>query len=189
MTRRLLTSAATLVALAGFSASAEAQLTCSFAGAAGATCTVPTTHDLTATVVRTGKITISAAGTSVTPVAADYENSESALGTLFGGPTFTVKSNATYDVALTYPAAFTSPSSKPVENVAVQVANVGSCGATGVDGGYTALTAGGATTNIVTGASSTASAAKQLCVKVKWLWTADGPGAYTLPLTFKITAP
>jgi hypothetical protein len=141
------------------------------------------------TAVRVGQISLSSASTSVTPAESDYENSETSLGSLYYSPIFTVKSNSTYNVSITYGATFTSPSSKPVEQVAIQVANAGTCGPTFNDAGYTSLTAGGATTTIVSGATSTASRSKEMCIKVKWLWATDGPGAYTLPISFNVTAP
>jgi hypothetical protein len=141
------------------------------------------------TAVRVGRLTLSTASTNVTPTALDYENSETNLGTLFGGPTFTVKSNSTYSVSISYGATFTSPSSKPAQQVFYEVKNVGACTPTGINAGYFPLTAGGATTTIVSNASPTASRAQQLCIKVRWLWATDGPGAYILPIAFNITAP
>jgi hypothetical protein len=182
MSRKILATAVALAMLA-VSAPAEAQLTCNFAGAAGANCSLGA-HNLTATVERTGKITISGGSTDITPTAAHYEASETTLGTLVTGPTFTVKSNATYNVTLD-PTTWTAPYAKAIGDVALRVANVGACPAG--DAGYTALTAG--STSLVTAASPTASAAQDLCIKVKWLWTTDVPGPYTLPLVFKITAP
>jgi hypothetical protein len=171
--------------------SAQVSCTSGTGGSAGSpsSCTSPgTTLTATMNVVRVGELTINTASTAVTPDEPAYSASETGLGSLFGGPTFTVRSNSTYNVSITYGATFTSPNSKPATDVAIQ-ASPGSCNPTGNDAGYIALTGGGATTAIVTGASATAGTSRQLCVKVRWFWTADGPGSYTLPLTFSMTAP
>jgi len=150
------------------------------------TCAV--THSLTATVAKTAKLALSSASTQISsatgPTVADFEASEGAgVGSQVTGPVLTAKANTLYSVTFTYPATFTS-STKSAADIAYSTNTVvGTCGAT-----YTTLPATPASQSMIASGAATASAQRQVCFRVKWSWTTDAPGSYTLPLTFNITA-
>ncbi len=150
------------------------------------TCNV--THNLTATVAKTAKLALSSASTQISsatgPTVADFEASEGAgVGTSVNGPVLTAKANTLYSVTFTYTSTFTS-STKSAADIAYSTNTVvGTCGAT-----YTSLPSTPAAQSMIASGAATASAQRQLCFRVKWNWTTDGPGSYTLPLTFNITA-
>jgi len=150
------------------------------------TCSV--IHNLTATVAKTAKLALSSASTQISsatgPTVADFEASEGAgVGAQVTGPVLTAKANTLYSVTFTYPATFTS-STKSAADIAYSTNTVvGTCGAT-----YASLPATPASQSMITSGAATASAQRQLCFRVKWTWTTDAPGSYTLPLTFNITA-
>lgn len=187
MNRRLLVATAfALVAVIANPASAQ---TCNVeppSSPGTLTCTVA--HNLSASVVKTAKLALSTASTTISsaggPTVADFEASEGpGLGSQYTGPVVTAKSNTPYTVSFTYPATFTA-SAKVASDVAYSTnVVVGTCGAA-----FTSLPGAPASQSVIAGGVPTASAQRQICFKVKWVWTTDAPGAYTLPLTFNITA-
>jgi hypothetical protein len=187
MTRRTLTLAAA-IALAAGSTNASAQ-TCSVQPPTSpTTLTCSVNHNLTATVAKTAKLALSSASTQISsatgPTVADFEASEGAgVGTSVTGPVLTAKANTPYTVGFTYTSTFTS-STKSAADIAYSTNTViGTCGAT-----YTSLPSTPVAQSMIAGGVPTASARRQLCFRVKWTWTTDAPGSYTLPLTFNITA-
>ncbi len=187
MTRRTLLLAASIALVAGSTPVAAQSCNVEPPGSP-ATLTCAVTHNLTATVVKTAKLALSTAsttiGTATGPTVADFEAGEGAgLGNQFTGPVLTAKSNTLYSVTFTYPATFTA-STKAATNVAYSTNTVvGTCGAA-----YTSLPAAPVAQSMIASGAATASTQRQICFRVKWVWTTDGPGAYTMPLTFNITA-
>ena len=184
--RLLLVSSLALVAVVANPASAQ---TCNVeppSSPGTLTCTVA--HNLGATVAKTAKLALSSASTTISsatgPTVADFEASEGAgLGSQFTGPVVTAKSNTPYTVSFTYTATFTA-SLKVASDVAYSKnAVVGTCGAS-----FTSLPAAPAAQSVIPAGVATASTQSQICFKVRWVWTTDAPGSYTLPLTFNITA-
>ncbi len=187
MTRRTLTLAAA-IALTAASTTASAQ-TCSVQPPTSpTTLTCAVNHHLTATVAKTAKLALSSASTQISsatgPTVADFEASEGAgVGTQVTGPVLTAKANTPYSVSFTYTSTFTS-STKSAADIAYSTNTVvGTCGAT-----YASLPSTPAAQSMIASGAATASNQRQLCFRVKWTWTTDAPGSYTLPLTFNITA-
>ena len=183
---RVLAPAAALIALHLIASPLAAQAPCTFVG--GTTCSLAP-HNLDATVVALGKLSITGTGTTAIPSGiADFEASETTLGTAVTGPTISSKSNKTFSVTMEYPANFTdfaaTPIAKPQNQAAFRFIAPGACNAD--DTGYAPL-AGTSVTIHSSIAPTTID--RQVCLKVKWLWASDGPGNYRLPVTFKITAP
>ena len=135
-----------------------------------------------------GSTNISGAAGGVT--AAGYE---SGLGTgiVITGPSFTVKSNKGVNVTLVNAPAFTSPGAKSAADVDISVApGIGTCGIT-----WAALSTQPLPVQLTTPRSllnsptGSAGVSSQLCFRVRWRWSTDGPGNYSLPLTISVTAP
>lgn len=182
----VLATAAAMIALHLVATPLAAQAPCTFVG--GTTCSLAP-HNLDATVVALGKLSITGTGTTAIPSGiADFEASETTLGTAVTGPTLTSKSNKTFSVTMEYPTTFTdfaaTPISKPQNQAAFRFIPPGVCNSDDV--GYAALAG---TSVTIHNSIAPTSIDRQICIKVKWLWASDGPGNYRLPVTFKITAP
>jgi hypothetical protein len=162
------------VALALLGREAEAQ-TCNSNG-----CSVPVTGTLS--VNATANMSLSSANTTLdAPRAADF----AAGFRNTPGPTVTVRANTGVRVVVSTTAAAwtltggTRPTPKAVDDLRW---------GTSAAGPYAALTRSASTADLLS-TSATASSPRQIFYQVRWSWTQDVPGTYTLPVAFTLVAP
>jgi hypothetical protein len=179
MFRRLSTLAATaFVATALTAATAAAQATCGNTGAAGVNCS-PAGTTITTTVQRIIFLSVNPEDATLTaPDNTHFVSSGTAAITNANLHVLTARSNASHNITLTA-GSWTQPGGgdKVVGDVEFDV-NAG---------GYNAMT--GSAQTVITGAAATGGATYNISYRTTWRIAGSPPGAYTLPLTFTITAP
>jgi hypothetical protein len=175
---RIIAAAAMTAALAG-TAHAQVTVNCTGTPTTGPSgCLV--TNTVSASVPIVARLVLSAAATTLTsPTAADFGTT---AGVSDGNAvTLTVRANAAYRItASTAATSWTGPTgtTKPVGDLRLSTDNFGTT---------SVLT--GAGVQIASGAAPTAGANIQIGYNVRYDWTTDLPGGYSLPVRYTLTSP
>jgi len=177
MLRRLSISTAAAFVMAGFAATAQAQTSCGATNAVAASCS-PAGAQVTTTVQKIVRLTVTPASAALT-APTDVTFAASGTGTVVdaGLHVLTVRANVNWAVTLTGSAwTGTGNNGKAIGDLEWTI-NGGTS--------YTATT--NAAASMATG-SATASAVTTVGYRTTWNLVSDGPGTYTMGLTFTISS-
>lgn len=178
MLRRLsISSMAAFVMVAGLAASAQAQVSCGSTNAVTASCS-PAGTQVTTTVQKIVRLTVNPASATLTaPVDADFASGGTASVVDPGLHVLTVRANVNWAVTITGSAwSGTGNNAKAIGDLEWTI------------NGGTSYTA---TTNAavaLTSGSPTASDVTTVGYRTAWNLVSDGPGTYTMGLTFTISS-
>ncbi len=184
------------LALCVASTSAVAQASCGVrALGAGQTLSCTATTSASMTVVPVAQLVLTSASTNIAGAAGGVTVASYDAGLTTGivvlGPAFTVSSNKGVNVTLVNARTFTSPAFKSADDVDISIAaGAGTCGSTWTTLSRLPVPSQQANPlSLMNSATGAGGVTNQLCFRVRWSWTVDGPGNYTLPLTISVTAP